>query len=313
MSITIKNPRRNKLFNDGERKECGRCHKIKSHEYFRKRQGRLHSVCEKCRQIIKGITNFKKQIKVITDLFEKQCHNCYEGLQILPAMQFHHLYPSSKNFTWRTLRGRNIDEIIRIIKNENLQVLCKNCHACEEVTNYDKFKEIILSEKLSINNIGEIDEIIYNEIKSNIKYKFDCRKGAQHRARIKYRVKKWIKKRFVIEMLYEGVCIGCGNITTKENLPALEFHHRNPEKKEFKWEKLSKHPINNIITILKNEDCICLCKNCHSLVHSVNFEQFYEEIFERDTSSINLVEEKYLIINENIHNFSFENNYKIKK
>lgn len=34
MSIKIKNPRRNKLFNDGERKECGRCHKIKSHEYL---------------------------------------------------------------------------------------------------------------------------------------------------------------------------------------------------------------------------------------------------------------------------------------
>jgi hypothetical protein len=34
MSIKIKNPRRNKLFNDGERKECGRCHKIKSHEYM---------------------------------------------------------------------------------------------------------------------------------------------------------------------------------------------------------------------------------------------------------------------------------------
>jgi len=34
MSIKIKNPRRNKLFNDGERKECGRCHKIKSYEYL---------------------------------------------------------------------------------------------------------------------------------------------------------------------------------------------------------------------------------------------------------------------------------------
>ncbi|GAH11202.1 unnamed protein product, partial [marine sediment metagenome] len=62
-----------------------------------------------------------------------------------------------------------------------------------------------------------------------------------------------------------------------------------------------------------NEDCICLCKNCHSLVHLVNFEQFYEEIFEMDTSSINLVEEKYLIIKENINSFSFKNNYKIKK
>jgi len=149
VTIKNKNPRRNKLYNDGERKECGRCHKIKSHEYFRKRQGRLHSlhsVCEKCRQIINGITNFKKQIKIITLLFDKRCHNCHSGLQILPAMEFHHLNPYSKKYSWRDLRGRNIDEIIRIIKNENLQVLCRNCHSCAEITNYDKFKEIILSE-----------------------------------------------------------------------------------------------------------------------------------------------------------------------
>ena len=308
MSIEIKNPRRNKLYNDGERKECGRCHKIKSHEYFRKRQGRLHSVCEKCRQIIKGITNFKKQIKVITYLFEQQCHNCHEGLQILPAMQFHHLNPSSKNYTWRTLRARNIDEIIRIIKNENLQVLCKNCHVCEEVTNYDKYKEIILSEKLSINNAGDIDGIIYNEIRNNIKYKSDYHKGAQHRARIKYRIKKWVKKRLVIEILYNATCVGCGDINIVEKLPTLEFHHLNPSIKEFKWEHISKYNINKIINILKNEDCICLCKNCHSLVHSIIFEQFFNEIFEKDTSTINLVEEKYFNLKENIENFSFEDN-----
>jgi hypothetical protein len=122
VSIKIKNPRRNKLYNDGEEKDCGRCHKIKPYEYFRKRQGRLHSVCEKCRQIIQGINNYKKQIKVITTLYEKQCHNCHTGLKFLPAMQFHHLDPSSKNYTWKTLGARNIDEIIRIMREENLHV-----------------------------------------------------------------------------------------------------------------------------------------------------------------------------------------------
>jgi len=305
MSINNKNPRRNKLYSDGERKECGRCHEVKSHDYFRKRQGRLRSVCEKCRQIIQGINNYKKQIKIITNLFEKQCHNCHTGLEILPAMQFHHQNPNSKNYTWRTLRARNIDEIIRIIKNENLQVLCKNCHACEEVSNYDKYKGIILSEKLSINNIEEINELIYFEIRNNIKYQSEYLKGAQHRARIKYRIKKWIKKRLVIEMLYYGACIGCGNIKINDKLPALEFHHRNPEKKEIKWEKLSKYPIHNIISVLKNEDCICLCKNCHSLVHSVNFEKYYEEIFEKEISTIHLVEETLLNLKERISNFSF--------
>ena len=306
MATKIKNPRRNKLYNDGERKECGRCHKVKSHDYFRKRQGRLHSVCEKCRQIIQGINNYKKKVKVITNIFEKQCHNCHTGLEILPAMQFHHLNPNSKNFTWRTLKARNIDEIIRLIKNENLQVLCKNCHACEEVSNYDKYEELILSEKLSINNIEEIDELIYDEIRSNIKYISDYRKGAQHRARIKYRIKKWIKKRLIIEFLYKGTCVGCRSIKINDKLPALEFHHRNPKLKEFKWEHLSKYSIIKIITILKNEDCVCLCKNCHSLIHSVNFDQFHNEIFGKEnTSMIDLVEETYLILKKNILNFSF--------
>ena len=110
--------------------------------------------------------------------------------------------PNSKNYSWRGLRRRNTDEIIRIIKNENLQVLCKNCHTCEEITNFVKFREIILSEKLSINNIGQIDDMIYEEIKNNIIYREERLKGAQHRARIKYRIKKWIKKRIVIEFLY---------------------------------------------------------------------------------------------------------------
>jgi len=305
--INNKNPRRNKLYNDGERKECGECHEIKSHEYFRKRQGRLRSICEDCRQKMQSINNFKKQIKVITSIFDKKCQNCHNGLQILPAMEFHHINPYSKKYTWRTLRGRNINEIIRIIQNENLQVLCKNCHACVEVTNYDKFKEIILSDKLSIDNIGELDGVIYNEIKSNIKYKPEYRKGSQHRARIKYRIKKWIKKRLVIEILYNGVCIGCEDININDKLPALEFHHRNPNNKEFKWEHLSKYPINDIITILKNEDCVCLCKNCHSLVHSINFKQYVDEIFENEYASlIDLAKENYLILIENINNFSFK-------
>lgn len=303
-----KNSRRNKLFNHGERKECGDCHNIRSHEYFRKRQGRLRSICEDCRQKKYSINNLRKQVKIITNLFDSKCHNCNIGLHFLPSMQFHHLSPYSKTYTWRTLRGRNIDAIIRIIKNENLKVLCKNCHACEEMTNYDRFKEIILSEKLSITNTEDIDELIYNEIRNNIKYKSGYHKGAQHRARIKYRIKKWVKKRLVIEILYNGTCVGCENINLEEKLPALEFHHRNPIKKEFKWEHISKYPLNMIIDILKNEDCICLCKNCHSLVHSIVFEQFYSEIFEKNTPIINLVEEKYFILKQNINNFTFEVN-----
>ena len=143
-------------------------------------------------------------------------------------------------------------------------------------------------------------------MKSNIIYRYVRFKGAQHRSSIIYRIKKWIKKRIIIEILYNGACIGCRNIRINDKLPALDFHHRNPKIKEFKWEKLSKFPIYNIITILKNEYCVCLCKNCHSLIHSINFEQFIDEIFEKENALvIELVEESYLKLKENINNFSF--------
>ena len=88
-----KKSKRNKLYNDGKRKECGECHEVKAHKYFRKRQGRLRSICEDCRQKMYAINNFKKQIRIITSIFDGRCHKCHNGLEILPAMEFHHVNP----------------------------------------------------------------------------------------------------------------------------------------------------------------------------------------------------------------------------
>ena len=41
------------------------------------------------------------------------------------------------------------------------------------------------------------------------------------------RIMHWIKKRYIIEKIYEGKCVGCNNfidgISIKENLPAFQF------------------------------------------------------------------------------------------
>ena len=56
---------RQKLFTDGKRKECGIYHKIKMHSEFSKRQGRLRSICEHCRNTLSLIKNFKKKLRII--------------------------------------------------------------------------------------------------------------------------------------------------------------------------------------------------------------------------------------------------------
>lgn len=61
-----------------------------------------------------------------------------------------------------------------------------------------------------------------------------------------------------------GKCYKCGY---NKNLSALDFHHVNPEEKEYKsWCVLRKRPWKEIIRELKK--CILLCKNCHAEEHN---------------------------------------------
>ena len=148
---------------------------------------------------------------------------------------------------------------------------------------------------------------MYNELKSNPKYILERLKGAQHRARIKYRIKKWIKKKLIIDMFFSGKCIGCKQINTNDNLPLLEFHHRQPDKKEIKWENISKLKLEKIENIIKNEDCICLCKNFHALIHSVHFEGFSVEIFGENSQLIDIINKKFIKLRNNINSYKFDN------
>ena len=61
-----------------------------------------------------------------------------------------------------------------------------------------------------------------------------------------------------------GKCQICGYDKCEE---ALEFHHINPNEKEFSFGKLRANPqgVNTLIEELKK--CIMLCSNCHKEVH----------------------------------------------
>lgn len=61
-----------------------------------------------------------------------------------------------------------------------------------------------------------------------------------------------------------GKCQICGYDKCDE---ALEFHHINPEEKEYSFAKLRSRP--RSVEVLKEElkKCILLCSNCHKEVH----------------------------------------------
>lgn len=84
-----------------------------------------------------------------------------------------------------------------------------------------------------------------------------------------------IQKLRGLKRKYEAVlqrgrkCERCGY---DKNLSALEFHHRNPEEKEFTLD--SRHFSNTKIEVLQSEldKCELLCANCHRELHNPDTE-----------------------------------------
>ncbi len=73
---------------------------------------------------------------------------------------------------------------------------------------------------------------------------------------------RWKQRKLKAVKLMGGKCKKCGY---DRNLAALDFHHTNPEEKEYNFNRLVKKSWNEIVNELKK--CILLCKTCHSEIH----------------------------------------------
>lgn len=69
------------------------------------------------------------------------------------------------------------------------------------------------------------------------------------------------RKQKAIELM-GGKCSNCGY---DKNYAALEFHHLNPNEKEFDFGKLRQCKWETVVTELKK--CVMLCSNCHRETH----------------------------------------------
>lgn len=84
-----------------------------------------------------------------------------------------------------------------------------------------------------------------------------------------------IKRRAIKKMLIEykgGKCQHCGY---DKCMRALEFHHLNPEEKDF---HLSKNLSKSIASLKSEADkCVLLCSNCHAEEHQRLYEEGYRQ------------------------------------
>ena len=290
------------LFDDGERKECGRCHEIKSiNEYgARMSQGkkRFFSRCKDCRLDINQIYQYKNKVKIIQNIYNGKlngkCQMCNTDLKKLPSFEFHHLNPKLKSVKGISMY-RNWEQTMRQIENEKATILCTNCHTKQRSTHYIKYEKIIQENKLThLATNNQITQYVKNKIP---KVDYDARR----------QVVRSIKKLIVINYLYEGKCVGCGDVSTKNNLPALQFHHIdkiNPYIMSKTYVNLRNLEIKNILKRLRTENCVPLCGNCHRMEQSIHFKKNFKDIIK--PAYWNQIKEFYDIIEKNLREFKFK-------
>ena len=133
---------------------------------------------------------------------------------------------------------------------------------------------------------------------------------------MKRQIMKWIKKRIIVEKIFNGKCVGCEVDFVHNNLAALQFHHTITEEKDelVSWQKISNLPIEEILQVISNEECICLCGNCHHLIHAPNFISNLHDIFVDDIDKIvSKSERKHEKLKKNLINFEFNPDFRIPK
>ena len=217
-----------------------------------------------------SIERFINKFKIITNIYHGKykgmCAYCNLDNKFLHTIDFHHSDPSIKEITWKNRRNKDWKETMELFEKEKVIPLCGNCHSREQADLFNNYREIIIKKNLFEKSAYQIDKLIHDKIKDH---------EAQYNRNIKFRIVEWLKKRSVIEQLYDGKCVGCNKITVENNLPALQFHHRSERKEvenKFKWHKIKKYDIKTISKELIKEDCVCLCANCHKTVHFKNFK-----------------------------------------
>lgn len=110
---------------------------------------------------------------------------------------------------------RNWRETMKQIEREKATILYGNCHSKQRSKYYSNHEKIIQENNLNpLTSNNQISQYLKNKL-PNANY--EVRRLVSHS----------IKKQIIIDHLYEGKCVGCGDINYKNNLPALQFHHRD--------------------------------------------------------------------------------------
>ncbi|MHA1671903.1 MAG: hypothetical protein ACTSV5_15230 [Promethearchaeota archaeon] len=237
-----------------------------SKSYCKERKKYL-AAYKKCSNKVRMIRLYKKKFKLIFEKFDGKCRKCNLSIIWLSCFHFHYPDPHIKTADWKDVEDKIYSDIVKWALSDKVIPLCNNCHKKEEASLFHKFKDLILTPDLFNKSPEQINQLLIIRTSMIL--------------REKPKVQEWIRKRYIIERIFDGKCIGCGAVNIFNNLASLSFHHLDPILKDSEISALLHLSCEMIYEILKKEKVVCLCTNCHSLIHS-NIHLHFEELFNDD-------------------------------
>lgn len=208
-------------------KECGRCHEIKEFSEFYMGKYRLHSYCKECENLMRRLNEAKFKIEVINNIDDRKyngkCPECGTSILKLPALEMHHSIKELKTINFSRMYKLGVKNAITRLEMEEAVLLCSNCHSKRQAIIFNEYLDLILKDNLFYYSAEDIENLVVNAVDNNLKIKDIT--NWRRKYEIKTKMMEWIKKRAVIEQLYDSKCVGCGKISVKNNLSSLDFHH----------------------------------------------------------------------------------------
>jgi len=195
-----------------------------------------------------------------------------------------------------------------------MDLKCRNCHSSKHHNMYYFLPIFNFLKSLHIRDIDVNTSYVIDSVNLLAKKYFEYAKKsmklskkytqAQILGRIRNQIFRLIKKKYVVEYLFgvNYICPGCQKANINEHLTCFEAHHTNEtifengaQKITFStyYSKSIKWLIKNLIT----QECIYICRNCHTITTAKNYNESALIILENkmDASYIN---DFY----ENLHN-----------
>jgi len=184
-----------------------------------------------------------------------------------------------------------------------LDLRCRNCHSSRHHKMYNFLPIFNFLKSLHIRNIDVNTTFVLDSVNLLAKKYFERTKKtmklsekhtqAQILGRIRSQIFRLIKKKYIIEYLFGAnyICPVCQKANINEHLTCFEAHHTNKNIFENDLQKiiLSSYFFKStkwLIEKLIDQECIYVCRNCHTMITAKNYNENALIILENEINAL---------------------------